>query len=339
MGWIGKLFGGEGEKTAAAPAAPAGPAAPAVEAPSGAAEAQEPASAAQVDAAWYRWLVSAGWPAAAPETEQRILAELARLAQSPEAGAALVPRVPEIIPQLLRTLRDENMNAADLSRQMAKDVVLVAEVYREANLPRYRPRYHSGPPVDSMESAIMLLGQNGMRMLLARVALRPVLSVQAGVLAKRAAPLVWAQSEKCALAASILAPGARANAFEAYLAGLIENVGLAVALRLVDMACKDGALPQSDEFVAALFSRARTLSADIARLWEFPETVAEAIARAGETEAPALARTLALGDRLGKLRMLVDAARVAEDDPFVTAGLDRAALACLERLRDEEEEE
>ena len=331
MGWIGKLFGGgEGDKPA--PAAAHAPDVPdEIETPA-------PASGEEVDAAWYRWLVSASWPAASPDTERRILAELARLAQSPASGAALVPRVPEIIPQLLRTLRDENMNAADLSRQLARDVVLVAEVYREANRPAYRPRYHAGPPVDSMEAAIMLLGQNGMRMLLARVALRPVLSMQDGVLAKRAAPLVWSQSEKCALAASILAPAARANAFEAYLAGLIENVGLAVALRLVDLACKDGALPQSDEFIAALFRSARLLSARIAQLWDFPETVVEAIARAGRPDAPVLARTLALADRLGKLRMLVDAARVPAGDPFVTAGLDAAALACFERLQDEEED-
>lgn len=334
MGWIGKLFGGgEGDKPGSAPAsafvAPA-PAAP---------HASGPADAAEVDAAYYRWLTSAGWPQATPDTERRILAELARLGQSPESGAALVPRVPDIIPQLLRTLRDDNMNAADLSRQMAKDLVLVAEVYREANRPRYRPRYHSGPPVDTMEAAIMLLGQNGMRMLLARVALRPVLSLQSGTLVKRAAPLVWSQSEKCALAASILAPAARANAFEAYLAGLIENVGLVVALRLVDMACKDGGLPQSDEFIGGLFAGARLLSARIARLWDFPETVAEAIADAGQPDAWSLAETLTLADRLGKLRMLVDAARLSPDDPFVTAGLDRAALACFERLRDDDEEE
>jgi len=313
MGGIGKLFGG-GEEGKPAPGA-----AQVLDAP-GRADAPEPASGAEVDAAWYRWLVSAGWPAASPDLENHILAELARLAQSPASGAALVPRVPEIIPQLLRTLRDENMNAADLSRQLSRDVVLVAEVYREANLPRYRPRYHSGPPVDSMEAAIMLLGQNGMRMLLARVALRPVMSMQDGVLAKRAAPLVWSQSEKCALAASILAPAARANAFEAYLAGLIENVGLVVALRLVDLACKDGALPQSDEFIAALFRSARLLSARIARLWDFPETVVEAIGRAGRPDAPVLAQTLALADRLGNVPQLVDAARIAAGAPPVTAG-------------------
>ena len=200
----------------------------------------------------------------------RILDELARLARSPGAGAALVPRVPEIIPQLMRTLRSDEMNAADLSRQLSADMVLVAEVYREANRPAYLPRYHSGPPINSIQAAIMLLGQNGMRMLLARVAFRPVVSMQSGRLARRAAPLIWRQSEKSALAASLLAPGLRANAFEAYLAGLMENVGLVVAMRIVDQHCADEALPWSDPFIAGLFTQARILSAQIAALWEFP---------------------------------------------------------------------
>ena len=56
-------------------------------------------------------------PQAPAEAEQQILDELARLAREPIAGAALVPRIPAIIPQLMRTLQNENMNAAELSRQ------------------------------------------------------------------------------------------------------------------------------------------------------------------------------------------------------------------------------
>ena len=41
------------------------------------AAASGPADAAEVDAAYYRWLTSAGWPQATPDTERRILAELA----------------------------------------------------------------------------------------------------------------------------------------------------------------------------------------------------------------------------------------------------------------------
>jgi HD-like signal output (HDOD) protein len=328
MGWIGKLFSSDGERNTSVPVATEAPASD---------SASEPATAAEVDAVYYRWLAAVGAQHAPAETEKLILDELTRLAQAPVTGAALVPRVPAIIPQLMRTLRDENMNATELSRQLAQDLVLVAEVYREANRPCYRPRYHSSPPINSIEGAIMLLGQNGMRMLLARVAFRPIVSMQSGGVAKRTAPLIWRQSEKCALAASLLAPAMRANAFEAYLAGLMENVGLVIAFRLIDQMCSEDALPQSDEFIAELFAQARTLSARIAELWEFPDTVTSTIEYAGQPDSSPLAQTLALSNRVSKLRMLVDAIQFTPDDPFVVNGLDKAALACFDKLQDEDD--
>ena len=320
-------MGGDADKAAPAKSAAAAPAV----------ADDDIASGAEVDAAFYRWLTNAGQPHATPDVEQQILAELTRLAQSPVDGAALVPRVPAIIPQLMRTLRDDDMNAADLSRQLQQDLVLVAEVYREANRPCYRPRYHSSPPVNTIEGAIMLLGQNGMRMLLARVAFRPIISMQSGLLAKKTAPLIWRQSEKCAQAASLLAPSLRANAFEAYLAGLMANVGIVVAFRLIDQMHKDGAVPQSDEFIDALFTQGRILSSRIAALWEFPAAVTSAIEQSGQDDGPAMAQTLALSDRVSKLRMLVDANKYVPDDPFVVNGLGKAALACFEKLEDEDE--
>ena len=329
MGWLDKLLGGDnaGKPDHAAPGTAEQP------------QEGEPATSAEVDAVYYRWLAGVRPPYAPAEREQRVLDELARLASAPIAGAALVPRVPEIIPQLMRSLRDDSMNAAELSRQLSQDLVLVAEVYREANRPAYLPRYHAGPPISSIEAAIMLLGQNGMRMLLARVAFRPVISMAGGHHARRVAPSIWRQSEKCALAASLLAPSLRANPFEAYLAGLMQNVGLVVAFRLVDQLCPGDALPQSNAFVAALFAQARLLSARIAELWEFPEAVTQAIEAAGRANAPPLAQALALGDRLAKLRLLVDGAVVEPDDAFVVDGLSHNALACFEKLQDEDETE
>lgn len=335
MGWLDKLLGAQQSDKAAADGEPVRRAGTAREAAQ--AGDQEPATGAEIDAAYFRWLAAARPPRAPAQVELRILDELARLAQSPVAGAALVPRVPEIIAQLMRSLQADDMNAAELSRLLSADMVLVAEVYREANRPAYLPRYHSGPPVNSMAAAIMLLGQNGMRMLLARVAFRPIVNMQGGRLAKRAAPLIWRQSEKSALAASLLAPGLRANAFDAYLAGLMENVGLVVAFRLVDQLCPGEALPYSDQFVAGLFAQARVLSTRIAALWDFPAPVCEAIGAAGQSGAPPLAQALALGDRLAKLRMLVDAAELDAGDAFVTGGLGEQALAVFEKLRDDEE--
>ena len=327
MGWIGKLLnGGDDKKPAPVKTAAA---APEVE--------HEPATIAEIDAIYYRWLAAVGSTQAPAQTEQRILDELTRLAREPVAGAALVPRIPAIIPQLMRTLQDENMSAAKLSAQLAQDVLLVAEVYREANRPCYHSRYNASPSINNMEGAIMLLGQNGMRMLLARVAFRPIVSMQSGGLTVRTAPLIWRQSEKCALAASLLAPGMQANAFDAYLAGLMANVGLVVAFRLIDQLHAPEAFPQSDAFIAQVFAQARILSVKIAELWEFPESVTRAIAQAGQLDADAQGQALALGERLSKLRMLVDAAQLDADDPFVVAGLGKSALGVFDKLADEEE--
>ena len=327
MGWIGKLLNGGDGKNKPAPAAAA--ASPEV--------ARQPAGITEIDAIYYRWLAAAGATQASKQAEQQILDELTRLASEPIAGAALIPRIPAIIPQLMRTLQDENMSAAELSRQLAQDVLLVAEVYREANRPCYHSRYNASPSINNMEGAIMLLGQNGMRMLLARVAFRPIVSMQSGGLTVRTAPLIWRQSEKCALAASLVAPTMHANAFDAYLAGLMANVGLVVAFRLIDQMHAPDAFPQSDAFIAQVFAQARILSVRIAELWEFPASVTRAIGQAGQDDADAQAQALALGERLSKLRMLVDTGRFPADDPFVMTGLGKSELLVFDKLADDEE--
>ncbi|STQ92684.1 HDOD domain [Janthinobacterium lividum] len=327
MGWIGKLLNGGDEKSKPA----------AVAAAAAAEAARQPATITEIDAMYYRWLAAASAAQAPEETEQQILDELARLAREPIAGAALVPRIPAIIPQLMRTLQDENMSAAKLSAQLAQDVLLVAEVYREANRPCYQSRYNASPSISNMEGAIMLLGQNGMRMLLARVAFRPIVSMQSGGLTVRTAPLIWRQSEKCALAASLVAPAMHANAFDAYLAGLMANVGLVVAFRLIDQMHAPDVFPQSDAFIAQVFAQARILSVRIAELWEFPQSVTRAIGQVGQADADPQAQALALGERLSKLRMLADTGRFPADDPFVTSGLDKSALLAFGKLGDDED--
>ncbi|MEX0141699.1 HDOD domain-containing protein [Janthinobacterium aestuarii] len=327
MGWIGKLLNGGDEKSKPA----------AVAAAAAAEAARQPATITEIDAMYYRWLAAASAAQAPDETEQQILDELARLTREPIAGAALVPRIPAIIPQLMRTLQDENMSAAKLSAQLAQDVLLVAEVYREANRPCYQSRYNASPSISNMEGAIMLLGQNGMRMLLARVAFRPIVSMQSGGLTVRTAPLIWRQSEKCALAASLVAPAMHANAFDAYLAGLMANVGLVVAFRLIDQMHAPDVFPQSDAFIAQVFAQARILSVRIAELWEFPQSVTRAIGQVGQADADPQAQALALGERLSKLRMLADTGRFPADDPFVTSGLDKSALLAFGKLADDED--
>jgi HD-like signal output (HDOD) protein len=281
-----------------------------------------------IEAAWYRWLAGAHAAEAPHEAGERILARVAALADNPEEAAGLVPRVPEVLPRLLRSLDDEGASSAELARQVAQDVVLVAEVIREANSAYYRPI----TPVKNAEAAIMMLGQNGLRMLLARIAFRPIVNMQLDGFARRAAPRIWDQSVKCALGASLMAPGLTAGVFESYLAGLMQNVGLVVGLRLADRVTGNAGIPASPAFGAALLAASRDLSAGIARHWNFPAPVAHAIAHAGDPGDAVLAQALAQGDRIAKLRMLIDAGVVDEDDALVSEGLTSFQRRCLGKL-------
>jgi len=328
--WIARLFGVAPPQPDAAPA-PAPAAAPPVQDSAAADHAVSPDAGPALDMLFYRWLAGAGACDTAPATETLILAELARLARSPALAAALVPRVPAVIPELLRGLRDDDVSGADIARMVARDVVLVGEVIREANSSWYRPP----APVRTIEGALILLGQNGLRMLLARVAFRPLLSVQPGRFAKQVAPPIWRQSEKCALAASTLAPTTGADPFEAFLAGLVQNVGLIVAFRVIDQVCSDEVLPLSDAFVHALFAHARRMAHGIALHWEFPQAVAGAILEGTRPNATPLAQVLSLGDRLAKLRLLVDAGAIAADDPLAAAIVGTRLRPCYDRLADQ----
>jgi HD-like signal output (HDOD) protein len=316
--WINRLLGG-GEPQAASPeagGAQAGPGAAGFE------------RADCADALYYRWLAGSARFDAPPETAQMVLEQVRTLAQNPAVAAELVPRVPELIPKLLHSLRDESVTTGELAGQVAEDVVLVAEVLREANSAYYRPV----TPIKTLDAAIMLLGQNGLRMLLARVAFRPVIKLHEGGFTRRAAPLVWSHSEKCAVAASLMASAVTADTFESCLAGLMQDVGLVVAFRLADRVCQNGKVPASEAFGIELLARSRQLSAVIARHWDFPDKVADAIAQAGTPDGSSLAQALAQGDRIAKLRLLIDAGLIAEDDALVTEGLNGYQRRCLGKL-------
>ena len=288
----------------------------------------------QVDAAYYRWLTAAGGYQAGPEVEEHILDLVRTLAADPLAASGLVPRVPELIPKLLRDLAGDEVSNGDLARQVGQDLVLVAEVIREANSAYYRPLQ----AVKSLDAALMMIGQNGLRMLLARIAFRPLIKMADQGFARHAAPLVWNQSEKCALASSLLAPGLGAGVFEAYLAGLMQSLGLVVAFRLAERAVESGnevgRIPGSSDFGRRLFDVSRGLSSAIAATWEFPRDVVEGIAGAGQPDASPLARAVERGDQLAKLRVLLDAHVLREDDALATEGLDSVERRCLGKLTD-----
>jgi HD-like signal output (HDOD) protein len=277
----------------------------------------------RVGGAWNAWLyerADEGGLELNPH-EAQVLETLAGILSSQQSGAALVRRMPGLIPQLLQSLRSESFSGTALSRTISSDVVLVAAVIRLAN----SCYQGSGATVTSVEQAVILIGQEGLRQLITTVAFRPIIDVNAGYYVRRLAPILWEHSERCAVAARALAPKLGIEPFDAFLAALLQNVGLTVALRSMDQATKGEPLLGSGLFWAQLARDTRTLSVSIAREWNFPDSVVQALAeqggmRKGAVMSP-LGRLLMLVDYLGKVETLSRQGLLEEGDSALFAGL------------------
>jgi HD-like signal output (HDOD) protein len=239
--------------------------------------------------------------------------------------------MPGLVPQLLQSLRSETFSGSALSRTIASDPVLVAAVVRLAN----SCYQGTGQSITSVEQAVMLIGQEGLRQLITTVAFRPIIDMHSGFYTRRLAPHLWAHSERCAMAARQVG-GAGIEPFDAFLAGLLQNVGLIVSLRIMDQTAQEGERLGSDVFLAQLARDTRRLCASIAREWNFPETVSTALLEQGDLRRGVimspLGRLLKLTDYLGKVRMLVEQGLVDEADEDLFAGLPLDAAPCYAAL-------
>lgn len=260
--------------------------------------------------------------------EQKVLDALGAIVDSHQSGANLVRRMPGVIPQLLQSLRTDDFSGAELSRKISNDVVLVAEVVRLANSVFYMTQQS----ITSIEHAVLVLGQSGLRQLISGVAFKPIIGADSGYFTRLMAPRLWQQAEQCALANRFLAEAEHRDSFEAFLAGLVQNVGLLAALRVMEQVAGNDGVLGSESFCNALLDYARTLSCSIASEWQFSSQIIAAIAqqRGKVAEMSALARILSNGDYLSKLQLLEMHGRVRDD---VGSGLTPTALACLESLR------
>jgi HD-like signal output (HDOD) protein len=194
----------------------------------------------------------------------------------------------------------------------------------------------SGTSIASVEHAVMLIGQEGLRHLITSVAFRPIIDMNSGHYTRSLAPRIWDQSERCAVANRLLAEEMGVDPFEAFLAGLVQYVGLIVTLRIMDQMDKEGRQLGSEMFCASLLRDARALACSIGREWNFPDSVVTAIgeqggARKGVQVSP-MGRLLAQSDYLSKVRILAEQQLADNTDASLFAGLSPSAMACYNGL-------
>lgn len=275
-----------------------------------------------------RWLFSAesNTDLFVTPLEQRVLVALEDIINGKQSGVNLVRRMPGVIPQLLQSLRTDDFSGAELARKISNDIVLVAAVIRLAN----NAFYGMDKPITSIEHAVLVLGQDGLRQLISGVAFKPIINLKSGYFTQMIAPRCWRQAELCALAARLLAEDEPVNPFEGFLAGLIQHVGLIVSLRVMDQITEGDTRLGSESFCNTLISHARNLSCGIAREWQFPAAVVTAIEEQGSksrlVQLSPTGRVLSTADFLSKLQVLSEYGAPLGTD---SRGLSERARACL----------
>ncbi len=209
-----------------------------------------------------------------------MLTQLDRVIASDALLGQLLPRAPDVVPRLMKTLRDEGYSSVDVAQRISRDMVLSAEVIRMASSTFYR----ADERTPDLARAVAVIGTQGLRRVIARVVLRPLfdargdtLSARGDTLSARAAPQIWEDADKKARLCVALAAGSAIDPLDAYLAGLLHNTGWSAALRAIDGlagAPVPPAVLAHPQIVDALFVRRDQLFAKLVPPWQLGAEVA-----------------------------------------------------------------
>lgn len=289
------------------PAAPR--AAPAETTPTDAARLEE-ASCRASDRLWKLAFASPSQGHASPDVHRRVRDNIVAMLEVDALNSNYFPRRPALMPQLMQAVNDPNAAAERISRIIAHDPVLTADVLRLSNSTLYR---RSETPVETIPRAIAVCGIESLRGLLATAMLRPVFRATRRNF-PRLPRMLWERTELAARAAELHAmqtnPGDR---FEAQLVVLLGALGpLVVYSAALDVYARNPHFSPSAELCVELIgSLARNLSQRIARDWETsPRLVAALEGSAGEP----LTGALRTGEFLGTLAFLESHAVISRDE-------------------------
>lgn len=221
-----------------------------------------------------------------------------------------LPRLPSVLPQLLRELRSDTAAGGQLAKLIGRDPLLIGEVMRVTSSVFYR----SAQPITSLQQAVVLLGQDGLRQVVAQHVMKPILQANAGT-GGHAGIRLWDHAERCAHACAWLSRSNGCDGFESYLAGIMCHTGTGAVARLLESVMPGSDAPVSAAFLAQCGKLANRLSLQAAQHWELPSRVIDAIAEMERDDTPPgspLGKALATADLLAMEQLLREQTRLAE---------------------------
>jgi HD-like signal output (HDOD) protein len=217
------------------------------------------------------------------------------------------PRRPMLLPKLLQALNDSASTRQELVKLILEDPALAGSVLQRANNAYYRL---SPEPVDSLDRAVVMLGTEGLRGLMATAILQPVFRLPKGYFDNFAA-ITWEQAQRSAVAAETYAKSTRsADPFVAQLLGLLRALARIVLFRLTMEMYREqpNILPRAEVFIRSMQAQGPRVAGLIAATWQLSDPSIAALAEQANQRAPAtmsaLGRAVYFGDLSGALAML-----------------------------------
>lgn len=244
------------------------------------------------------------------QAEQATLRRLEAIAERFDVSG--LPRLPSVLPQLLRALKNDNLAGSQLAAMIGRDPVLVGEVMRVAGSAHFR----TAQPIHSLQHAVVLLGRDALRQVATLHVMKPILQASAGMRGHMAGPWLWEHAERCAHAAAFLGRHGGCDTFEAFLAGMVCHTGTGAIVRLLDQEAPPSLEPFSSPFLAGCMRIGARLSLRAVRHWDMPANVIEALVErvdAPALPASALGKALACADPLAMVQLLVERGRLDPD--------------------------
>jgi HD-like signal output (HDOD) protein len=245
--------------------------------------------------------------------ESTVLKEIKDLLQHSAKSSDILPRLPLIVPKVMKLLRINKTSSRKISELIEKDPVLVGDVMKLTNSPYYRTRRK----ITSLQQATVVLGSEGLRRLVANALIKPLINLRSGHFSRIGSPLLWEQAEKTAIASSVICKGKKESEetqFHAYLLGILQNIGFTIGFRVLDKAFDGTQAPNSKEFQLEFARQSRFITSQVARSWSMPSQICDALDSQSKMKcnesSSALSETLYIADRIAKAQILRQSANL-----------------------------
>jgi putative nucleotidyltransferase with HDIG domain len=187
-----------------------------------------------------------------------------------------LPTIPVVATKVMQLIESENATADELGKVVSSDPAVAARVLKISN----SAFYGCQRTIQSLSTAIMMLGFNTLRSLVITASLKQVYQPY-GLVEK----MLWEHSFGAGLASKIIASSTRlANEEESFLAGLFHDIGKTIMNHLdrdkfqtVMQRCYNEGIPFLDAEKTVYPYGHEEVGACVIRKWNFPEGLAAAV--------------------------------------------------------------